>query len=170
LGKMDACVRITQYYSTTTHNPQASRHIFASTTTGLAPCLGKGWIAAAYAMCALSQVMIVRPRCAWCMEACCLFFPLHASWYLAVACPVLRVSAAVRHPHNYWTYLAAPLRCCCGCSRRQPVKSAHAYQTHGVLRLSRSSSVCVSRCQIQQSRPDQTKPAIGGAMIIGSIR
>jgi hypothetical protein len=76
LGKMDACIRLTQYY-----DPQASRHIFASTTTGLAPCLGKGWIAAAYAMCALSQVMIVRPRCAWCMEACCLF---HA-WYLAVS-------------------------------------------------------------------------------------
>jgi hypothetical protein len=169
---MDACVRRTRkdyYYQ----GSKATRHTYFPSTTGLllAPCFQRLASGSSRAICeAPPQVMIVRPRCAWCMEACCLFFPLHASWYLAVACPVLRVSAAVRHPHNYWTYLAAPLRCCCGCSRRQPVKSAHAYQTHGVLRLSRSSSVCVSRCQIQQSRPDQTKPAIGGAMIIGSIR
>jgi hypothetical protein len=153
LGKMDACVRITQYYSTTTHNPQASRHIFASTTTGLAPCLGKGWIAAAYARRALSQVMIVRPRCAWCMEACCLF---HA-WYLAVS----SLQSGIPCPTHTLTCLALPclLRLMLlAVSRRRPVKkNVLTHQTHGVLRLNRSSSGCHdvrSGCP-GQARPDQ---------------
>jgi hypothetical protein len=152
LGKMDACVRLTQYY-----DPQASRHIFASTTTGLAPCLGKGWIAAAYAMCALSQVMIVRPRCAWCMEACCLF---HA-WYLAVSSLQSGIPCPT-HTH----LLALPclaLPCLLrlmllAVSRRRPVKkNVLTHQTHGVLRLHRSSSGCVTMSDLAvQARPGQT--------------
>jgi hypothetical protein len=162
LGKMDACVRLTQYY-----NPQASRHIFASTTTGLAPCLGKGWIAAAYARRALSQVMIVRPRCAWCMEACCLF---HA-WYLAVS-SLQSVIPCPTHTHLLaLPCLALPTAAnAAGCLSAPTRQEECAHASNAWRFTPQQEQLRVSRCQIWLSRPGQARPAISGAMIMSAIR
>jgi hypothetical protein len=111
------------------------------------------------------QVMIVRRFCAWCMEACCLF------------CMVPSCSCGLsRHPLCTYTHthlLALPSLAAAAAtaavSRRQPVKSAHAYQTHGVLRLSRSSSVCVChdvRSSLSRPRRGQTSGNLGSARIM----
>jgi hypothetical protein len=120
---------------------------------------GEGWIAAAYARRALSHAMIVRPRCAWCMEACCLF---HA-WYLAVSSLQSGIPCPTHtHTHTHTlTCLALPclLRLMLlAVSRRRPVKkNVLTHQTHGVLRLNRSSSGCVTMSDLAvQARPGQT--------------
>jgi hypothetical protein len=122
--------------------------------------------AAAGAICeAPPQVMIVRP---WCMEACRLaFFPfcMVPSCSLSVVCVRHPLCTYPIHPSCHPHLLDLPSRSAAAAvaaavSRRQPVKPrSRIIKTHGVLRLSRSSSVCVSRCQIQcvQARPGQTK-------------
>lgn len=111
------------------------------------------------------QVMIVRP---WCMEACRLaFFPfcMVPSCSLSVVCVRHPLCTYPIHPSCHPHLLDLPSRSAAAAvaaavSRRQPVKPrSRIIKTHGVLRLSRSSSVCVSRCQIQcvQARPGQTK-------------
>ena len=122
--------------------------------------------AAAGAICeAPPQVMIVRP---WCMEACRLAFSLFCmvpSCSLSVVCVRHPLCTYPIHPSCHPHSLDLPSRSAAAAvaaavSRRQPVKPrSRIIKTHGVLRLSRSSSVCVSRCQIQcvQARPGQTK-------------
>jgi hypothetical protein len=61
---------------TTTKGVKATRHtyFFIYYRTVLAPCFQRLVSGSSKAICeAPPQVMIVRPRCAWCMEACCLF-------------------------------------------------------------------------------------------------
>ena len=122
--------------------------------------------AAAGAICeAPPQVMIVRP---WCMEACRLAFSLFCmvpSCSLSVVCVRHPLCTYPIHPSCHPHSLDLPSRSAAAAvaaavSRRQPVKPrSRIIKTHGVLRLSRSSSVYVSRCQIQcvQARPGQTK-------------
>lgn len=123
--------------------------------------------AAAGAICeAPPQVMIVRP---WCMEACRLaFFPfcMVPSCSLSVVCVRHPLCTYPIHPSCHPHSLDLPSRSAAAAvaaavSRRQPVKPrSRIIKTHGVLRLSRSSSVCVCHdVRSSVSRPVQARPS-----------
>jgi hypothetical protein len=159
MGEMDACVRPLLL----------PRHIFASTVLLRLDCCRQPASpnTAPKAMRGASSGDD-RATCAWCM--------VHVAfaWYLAVACPYVcsRQASLVYlihpHPHTCLTYLAAlePLLLLrLLLSQGADPSKMLTHQTHGVLRLNRSSPGRVTMSDpAVQAQP--IPPGIGGATIM----